>query len=164
MVGESIYLSDISFLLVILFLLQWEVIGVGVREKLESIIAAGELALTAVGDPFEGDWGDADEAFIESRNIRLQVGWARNMLRALDDPHLVCHGCGHSVGNANFPGAPSGELACGFCVRNPGVRVSEDGVEEGYLYPPRWADGSIPKRWPTDNYIPLDGMYGADIR
>lgn len=35
------------------------------------------------------------------------------------DPHLPCDGCAHSASGAPFPGHPSGERPCSFCVRNP---------------------------------------------
>jgi hypothetical protein len=36
-----------------------------------------------------------------------------------DGGPLVCHGCAHSAGGSTrYPGCPSGERPCCFCVRN----------------------------------------------
>lgn len=31
---------------------------------------------------------------------------------------LPCYGCGHSMGDAPYPGKPCGERPCLFCIRN----------------------------------------------
>jgi hypothetical protein len=59
-----------------------------------------------------------------------------------------CHGCAHSAAGAEFPGQPSGERPCCFCVRNS---KRED--------PPIvavWYDGSAPVKIPMDCYHSID--------
>lgn len=66
----------------------------------------------------------------------------------LDVDKLVCYGCCHSSGLDSFPGIPSGERPCQFCIRN---KMRED--------PPlvaKWYDGSDPVYVPMDCYQSLD--------
>lgn len=74
------------------------------------------------------------------------------------DPELPCHGCAHSASGAPFPGHPSGERPCGFCVRNPELgdgEVAEWFGERG----PRWYGGELePFKTPMDCYIATDRL------
>ncbi len=75
----------------------------------------------------------------------------------LADPELPCHGCAHSAAYAPFPGHPSGERPCGFCVRNPDLHgeVSDWFGDRG----PRWYDGETPPhKVPMDCYIATDRL------
>jgi hypothetical protein len=67
------------------------------------------------------------------------------------DQPLICYGCAHSIGygqeGADFPGAPSGERPCHFCVRNPKREEEEVNV---------WYDGSQPVEVPMDCYHSID--------
>ena len=63
-----------------------------------------------------------------------------------DRKQLHCYGCGHSAAGEKFPGKPSGERPCCFCIRNP---------EAGYEVKV-WYDGSEPVRVPMDCYITMD--------
>lgn len=61
---------------------------------------------------------------------------------------LACYGCAHAACDEPFPGQPSGERPCHFCVRN---RELED--------PPvvtKWYDQSDPVRIPMDCYTTMD--------
>lgn len=64
--------------------------------------------------------------------------------------HLDCYGCAHSAANEPWPGGPSGERPCGFCIRN-GLRVLSENNDD-----PRWYDGTQPVRAPMDCYTTLD--------
>lgn len=84
------------------------------------------------------------------------------------DPNLFCYGCAHSAASADFPGHPSGERPCGFCVRNPEHEEQIAELEEKrarYVaeHPdanPRslvsWYDGSPPIKVPMDCYQSVD--------
>lgn len=70
------------------------------------------------------------------------------------DPELPCTGCAHSASGAPFPGHPSGERPCGFCVRNPEGLADWFG-EKG----PVWYDGKTPPHTvPMDCYIATDRL------
>jgi hypothetical protein len=67
---------------------------------------------------------------------------------------LSCYGCAHSAsnmdGNHPFPGNPSGERPCMFCVRNTqlGGWVNKDNA--------KWYDGSEPVKCRMDCYHTCD--------
>jgi hypothetical protein len=63
-----------------------------------------------------------------------------------DKDKLVCYGCAHSAGGVSFPGQPSGERPCGFCVRN----------RTGMTGSGTWYDGTPPVRSPMDCYQTID--------
>jgi hypothetical protein len=54
---------------------------------------------------------------------------------------LQCYGCSHQVSGSKYPGAPSGESACTYCVR---------AWKHGYNQHP------LDKDW----YTTMDSMYG----
>lgn len=64
------------------------------------------------------------------------------------DPALFCYGCAHSAASEPFPGRPSGERPCCFCIRNPAA---------GYEVA-KWYDGSPPVEVPMDCYHSIDMM------
>lgn len=73
-------------------------------------------------------------------------------MRARDIEQLFCFGCAHSAASEPFPGRPSGERPCCFCVRNPTWRqqqASDHAVT-------KWYDQSEPVRIPMDCYHSLD--------
>ena len=81
---------------------------------------------------------------------------------------LVCHGCAHSVGGGEpYPGRPSGERPCCFCIRNvqlpaqlaeyrkdPHMTYFHEGVY-GVKWTPRYDNGPVAKV-PLDCYIATD--------
>lgn len=70
----------------------------------------------------------------------------------LDPDSLFCYGCAHSGAGDPFPGRPSGERPCCFCVRNPTWRqqqASDTAVT-------KWYDQSEPVSIPMDCYHSLD--------
>lgn len=84
---------------------------------------------------------------------------------------LVCSSCGHSDAGASFPGKPSGERPCFFCVRNVQreqwckEHLSEcngtctvDGKAVDCRHPAHgvWYDGSKAVKVPMDCYRPCD--------
>lgn len=91
----------------------------------------------------------------------------------LVDSQLPCSGCAHSASGAPFPGHPSGERPCCFCVRNPqanpdllhpaggdfsecgefGKRAKQAGPHDGI-----WYGGTPAYRTPMDNYIATDRL------
>jgi hypothetical protein len=82
---------------------------------------------------------------------------------------LVCHGCGHSVGSgAPYPGRPSGERPCCFCVRNvqreEWRKAGGDHFKDG-VYGVTWTafyNNAPMKKCPMDCYIATD-MVVADV-
>lgn len=84
------------------------------------------------------------------------------------DGPLVCHGCAHSAGgNVPYPGRPSGERPCCFCVRNvqlqnqlaeyrkdPRMTHFHEGVY-GVTFTPRYDNKRVSKV-PLDCYIATD--------
>lgn len=76
---------------------------------------------------------------------------------------LVCYGCSHSVAymtytdgtlveGADFPGLPSGERPCCFCIRNIGRGMEVD----------KWYDQSEPVKVPMDCYHSVDMLKQID--
>jgi hypothetical protein len=63
---------------------------------------------------------------------------------------LHCYGCAHSAGGQPFPGSPSGERPCHFCIRNPANHVPNDDPID------KWYDGSEPVSVPMDCYHTVD--------
>jgi hypothetical protein len=59
---------------------------------------------------------------------------------------LFCYGCAHSAASEPFPGRPSGERPCCFCIRNPNP----------LLQVTTWYDGSSPVKFPMDCYHSSD--------
>ena len=64
---------------------------------------------------------------------------------------LHCYGCAHSAAGQKYPGMPSGERPCHFCIRNEKVQKEEDpsGID-------RWYDNSEPISIPMDCYHSVD--------
>lgn len=58
---------------------------------------------------------------------------------------LRCYGCAFSTAAEPWPGRPSGDRPCHFCVRNP-AHVQNVGDDH------EWFDGSQPVRIPMDAY------------
>lgn len=77
---------------------------------------------------------------------------------------LFCHGCAHSAGaGVPFPGRPSGERPCFFCLRNPDrekwiEEAKADDRELGARHPANgaWYDGSGAVKNPMDCYHSVD--------
>lgn len=59
---------------------------------------------------------------------------------------LVCYGCCHADALKEYPGQPSGERPCHFCIRNP---KADCHIKE-------WYNGSKPVKVPMDCYHSLD--------
>lgn len=78
----------------------------------------------------------------------------------LSDPKRPCHGCAHSAAGAKFPGHPSGERPCCFCVRNPdGINTQALGSDKGV-----WYDGRTEAfKTPMDCYISTDRLFQSQI-
>lgn len=69
------------------------------------------------------------------------------------DPNLTCYGCCHSVSGEPFPGRPSGERPCHFCIRNMDLDLS---------IIQKWYDGSEPVGIPMDCYHSVDMLRQID--
>lgn len=61
---------------------------------------------------------------------------------------LVCYGCGHSAAMVPYPGRPSGERPCLFCIRNPEQFMREEALQSirdrlkpGQKYTARYDNG-----------------------
>lgn len=77
---------------------------------------------------------------------------------------LVCSGCSHSAGAAPFPGFPSGERPCFFCIRN----VKREEWQEKFKTDHGeklevWYDGSKTVSYPMDCYHSCDMIEQIDI-
>jgi hypothetical protein len=59
---------------------------------------------------------------------------------------LHCYGCAHSAAGEPYPGGPSGERPCQFCIRNPWINLRPDDFR------PEWYDGTAPVGDPMDAY------------
>ena len=64
-----------------------------------------------------------------------------------DIKQLVCYGCAHAACLEKYPGKPSGERPCTFCVRNKNNDIALSGC---------WYDGSQAFKLPMDCYHSLD--------
>jgi hypothetical protein len=74
---------------------------------------------------------------------------ARHRYANFDLEHLHCYACAHSDAHAVWPGRPSGDRPCHFCVRNPlHVQNLSDDHE--------WFDGTAPISVPMDCYCSSD--------
>ena len=78
-----------------------------------------------------------------------------NNIFGTDTDKLVCYGCAHSASGAPYPGGPSGERPCHFCLRNREPTTS--------ALPAVWYDGTpagclgrmgVPGK--QDNYYTID--------
>lgn len=74
-----------------------------------------------------------------------------------DLSRLFCYGCAHSAASQPFPGRPSGERPCMFCIRNPGRERAQQEFEarDGRRLL-EWYDGSPIAFYPMDAYMTLD--------
>lgn len=88
-----------------------------------------------------------------------------------DISKLHCYGCAHSSSQAEYPGEPSGERPCCFCVRNPDreewaknnetersteLKDNKGNPRDFNAYAANLYNGA-PALWnPMDNYITLD--------
>lgn len=88
---------------------------------------------------------------------RQGLNTARQQYDGFDLEHLKCYGCAHSAVVLPWPGGPSGERPCQFCIRNPLSRWPDEDDEH------RWYDGSEPLSLPMDCYQPPDMVSQVDI-
>lgn len=72
---------------------------------------------------------------------------------------LVCSGCAHSAADAPFPGKPSGERPCCFCVRNVErdlwIAKAEKPIHPQHPFNGFWYDRSPAVTVPMDCYHSL---------
>lgn len=70
---------------------------------------------------------------------------------------LVCSGCSHSAGMEPFPGIPSGERPCFFCLRNTQRDAWQADFKKRHgTELTVWYDGSAPVSIPMDAYHSVD--------
>jgi hypothetical protein len=74
---------------------------------------------------------------------------ARGRYNGLDESRLCCYGCSYSVVGEPWPGVPSYERPCGFCIRNPLQHLSNPDDHT-------WYDNSEPISVPMDCYETMD--------
>lgn len=81
-----------------------------------------------------------------------------------DGQPLVCGGCAHSAGSEKFPGRPSGERPCFFCVRNT--------EREAWIDEAKKMSGQIPPKHPANGVwyngtqamkVPMDCYQSCDM-
>jgi hypothetical protein len=119
---------------------------------------------------------DAEEGFAqrgmefdkERMKTASQQRRKERIAKAENDPNLHCYGCAHSAASEPFPGKPSGERPCCFCVRNPDrlawlQRALEmESMSSITQLPERspfkgvWYDGSPAIHNPMDCYSTID--------
>lgn len=84
---------------------------------------------------------------VDSRILTLE----KNLENLAKDEHggqpLVCTGCAHGGVDIEFPGGPSGERPCCFCLRRD--LWKETKIKE-------WYDGGSLVKFPMDCYHSLD--------
>lgn len=74
-----------------------------------------------------------------------------------DTKDLFCYGCAHSAGDSDFPGKPSGERPCFFCVRNEDREKWQEDHKKKYGKELReWYDNSPICFYPMDAYQTID--------
>lgn len=114
-------------------------------------------------------------AKIEDKSHRDDLNEAADILelnRGTENPGLVCYGCAHSASSVPFPGKPSGERPCCFCVRNADREIwvsasaatterNQKPDDEGTLrdfnpYAGNWYNGSPAVKVPMDCYSTMD--------
>lgn len=78
-----------------------------------------------------------------------------------DGAPLVCHGCAHSAADEPYPGRPSGERPCAFCIRNPNqahnLAEIKKRLNPGVVYTARYDNGPTRKEV-GDQYIATDRL------
>lgn len=74
------------------------------------------------------------------------------------DKQLVCYGCCHSAAMVKFPGKPSGERPCAFCIRNPKLPKKVKNYTISC-----WYDGSKAVKLPMDCYHSLDMLKQIEL-
>ncbi len=70
----------------------------------------------------------------------------------MKDKNLKRYGCAHAAAGVEFPGEPSGERPCHFCIRNPGL-------------PEKSKDFKV-KKWYNDGdaiMLPMDCYHSVDM-
>lgn len=76
---------------------------------------------------------------------------------AKETDNLFCYGCAHSAASEPFPGAPSGERPCHFCIRNKDrERWQKDFSDRYGVELKAWYDNSPIAFYPIDAYQTLD--------
>lgn len=74
-----------------------------------------------------------------------------------DIKKLFCYGCSHCASDGKFPGGPSGERPCFFCVRNPDREKWQKDFKKRHGHElKQWYDGSPICFYPMDAYTPID--------
>lgn len=74
---------------------------------------------------------------------------ARGRYNSFDESRLCCYGCSNSDISSPWPGTPSYENQCLFCIRNPLQHMAD---EEDQV----WHNGSDPISIPMDAYSTID--------
>lgn len=80
------------------------------------------------------------------------------MTPLMADPQKPCTGCGHSAAHAPFPGHPSGERPCMFCIRNP-TGIDPDAIARLHPAPEFAADGNDEYVKNASKAKPGDGLW-----
>lgn len=111
-----------------------------------------------MGKPFD-DAQDALKAD-EVEDVLDQDMFAGLKVRATsvkDTTNLFCFGCAHSAATEDFPGKPSGERPCFFCVRNSERETwQKDHLKRFGSELKEWYDNSAICFYPMDAYQTLD--------
>ena len=105
-----------------------------------------------------------DECKCHKTAVDLEKGYMRVMGNPvfIDDhgfdlSKLVCYGCCHSRANGEYPGSPSGERPCCFCVRNHDWPKAQKEIKKRTGKELKvWYDGTPVVRYPMDCYHSLD--------
>jgi hypothetical protein len=90
--------------------------------------------------------------------------------KAQKDPNLFCYGCAHAAASFPFPGKPSGERPCCFCVRNKNLEKDKENyklkvgdIPDKHPFNGFWYDGSPAIHNPMDCYQTIDMMDQASV-
>ena len=93
-----------------------------------------------------------DDKWAELGKMRSSVS-----LEHFDVKKLFCYGCGHDASGSDFPGKPSGERPCFFCIRNPDREEwQKDQVKRHGQELREWYDNSPIAFYPIDCYQTMD--------
>lgn len=105
----------------------------------------------------------------------MEVTERKSHAHKFDISHLHCYGCAHSASSQPWPGKPSGERPCCFCIRNPEreewlkesgltteraqeLRDNKGNPRDFNPYAANLYNGAPALFNPMDNYVTLDQM------
>ena len=114
-----------------------------------------------MGKPFDEAQNaeKADEVIeaLDRENNPFNIKMQETASGMYDLNKLFCYGCSHSSAEVDFPGKPSGERPCFFCVRNKNREKWQEDFKKIHGFELKeWYDQSPIAFYPMDCYQPID--------